>query len=118
AAPTGSRRDLRSARGDCGTSHADHDVGCLDDGPSLVSGLEIEIGNRFVRDCRRNDNAIADIDSDMGRRNPLLDFEDLTFELFARGQLLHGVLLPRIRPYGTTAAVAVSECSPSAASQR
>src|SRR5260221_5747811 len=37
----------------------------------------------------------------MGRRSALLDFDDLTFELVARAQLLHGVLLPKIRPYGT-----------------
>src|SRR5262245_13833335 len=104
------------------TSHADHDVGCLDDSPSLIPGLEIEISNGFVRDCGRDDDPIADIDSDMGRRSALLDFEDLTLELIARAQLLHGVLLPGIRPYGTMpprlSAVAVSDCSPSAASQR
>jgi hypothetical protein len=38
----------------------------------------------------------------MGRRSTLLDFDDLALELVARAQLLHGVLLPRIRPYGTT----------------
>src|SRR5262245_16622865 len=31
----------------------------------------------------------------MGRRSTLLDFEDLTLELIARAQLLHGVLLPK-----------------------
>src|SRR5262245_9849725 len=78
------------------TSHADHDVGCLDDSPSLIPGLEIEINIWFVTDCRRDDDPIADIDSDMGRRSALLDFEDLTLELIARAQLLHGVLLPGI----------------------
>src|SRR5262249_50441913 len=82
-------------------SNADHDVGCLDDGPSLISGLEIEISNGFVRDCGRDDDPIADVDSDMGRRSTLLDVDDLALELVARAQLLHGVLLPRIRPYGT-----------------
>src|SRR5262249_23452988 len=46
-------------------------------------------------------DAIADIDSDMGRRGALLDLDDLTLELIARAQLLHSVLLPRIRSYGT-----------------
>src|SRR5262249_18722111 len=82
-------------------SNADHDVGCLDDGPSLISGLEIEISNGFVRDCGRDDNPIADVDSDMGRRSPPLDFDDLAFELVTAAQLLHGVLLPGIRPYDT-----------------
>src|SRR5262249_12908822 len=103
------------------TSHADHDVGCLDDSPSLIPGLEIEISNGFVRDCGRDDDPIADIDSDMGRRSALLDFEDLTLELIARAQLLHGVLLPgnsSLWHDATAAAVAVSDCSPSAASQR
>src|SRR5262245_34352434 len=36
----------------------------------------------------------------MGRHSTLLDFDDLALELVARAQLLHGVLLPRIRPYG------------------
>src|SRR5262249_36016204 len=87
--------------GDCWTSNADHDVGCLDDGPSLISGLEIEISNGFVRDCGRDDDPIADVDSDMGRRSTLLDFDDPALELVARAQLLHGVLLPRIGPSHT-----------------
>src|SRR5262245_41226327 len=37
----------------------------------------------------------------MGRRSALLDFDDLALELIARAQLLHSVLLPGIRPYGT-----------------
>jgi hypothetical protein len=46
----------------------------------------------------------------------LLDVDDLTLELVARAQPLHDVLLPKIRPDATTAAVAVSDRSPSAAS--
>src|SRR5262249_50099776 len=37
----------------------------------------------------------------MGRRGALLDLGDLALELIARAQLLHSVLLPRIRSYGT-----------------
>ena len=73
------------------TSHADHDVGCLDDSPSLIPGLEIEISNGFVRDCGRDDDPIADIDSDMGRRGAFLDFEDLTLELIGRRQRLFSI---------------------------
>ena len=78
-----------------GHSYPDHHVRCLDDGPSLIPGLEIEISDGFVRDCGRDDDPIADIDSDMGRRSAFLDFDDLTFELVTRAQLVHGTLLRR-----------------------
>src|SRR5262249_20193298 len=83
-----------------GHSYPDHHVGCLDDGPSLIPGLEIEISDGFVRDCGCNDDPIADVDADMGRRSTFLDFDDLALELITRAQLLHGQLLSKIRCYG------------------
>jgi hypothetical protein len=65
----------------------DHDVGCLDDGPSFIPGLKIEISDGFVRDCGCNDDPIANVDPDMGRRSTFLDFDDLALELITRAQL-------------------------------
>src|SRR5258708_1265840 len=58
-------------------SHADHHVRCLDDGPSLVPGLESEIGDGLIGDRCGDDRAVADVDQHMGGRGALLDVDDL-----------------------------------------
>src|SRR5262249_28269306 len=64
-------------------SNADHDVGCLDDGPSLISALEIEISNGLVGNRGRDDDATANIDANMGRRGALRHIDNLSLELIA-----------------------------------
>src|SRR5215468_3865593 len=68
-------------------SNADHDVGCLDDGPSLISALEIEISNGFVGNRGRDDDATANIDANMGRRGALRHINNLSLELIACAEL-------------------------------
>src|SRR5262249_39753908 len=97
-----------------GHSYPDHHVRCLDDGPSLIPGLEIEISDRFVRDCGCNDHPIANVDPDMGRRSTFLDLDDLALELITRAQLLHGLLLSKIRCYGRCHALPRDDPSKSA----
>src|SRR5262249_22202965 len=75
-------------------SLADHDVRCLDNRKHIVAGSEGEIVDRLVGDRRGDDDAAADVDTDMRCRLTFGDRDDLAFELVA-GAKLHLTLLRR-----------------------
>jgi hypothetical protein len=77
---------LLDSQGACAgqaTSLADHHGGSLDDRPSVITHLEIKIGNGLVGNRGRNDDAAANIDANMGRRGALRHIDNLSLELIA-----------------------------------
>src|SRR3954449_4589624 len=63
--------------------HRDHHIGRLDHHRDLPLRLDAEVVDRLVGDRGGHDRTVADVDTDVGRRGALRDFDDRSLDLVA-----------------------------------